>query len=522
MDALIWITFGVAVLLLGAGGVWHLTTLHGDFNPNRIFTVGVGVAAVWLSVAKLVMAPVDIYDVVYSDGEYAENIKVYYQLSDMVTALFCFVFLPFLYVFNSERFAEWRNGYHSVSLPWRAFVSFLFLVPGLLTLTGIILLGVFIEYDEHDSAPIQPWLEMTRNATDTENMFNILSGACGLLGLPFMIYYLGAGMAYIPAKLLEKRLSTNELFMANELLDEQLDVANQNLHGIKSTYMKDLTKSVDSTDKKRFQKAGKKLKQLEESKALLNSRTAESKWDAKKIGRMVCGALILLFVLFNMVGVSGGRVHGLLESDCGWRCAFVTPGDAGWANPVDELLAEMGYAGATVFTGALFVYMVVGCIAAFMRIGFNLACLEESLHPYTTSAQAVYLEAIMLLLVTSALTPYLVIVAPQYAVFGGVDGCYFGTYLRPAPDPSDNGTQPGEVPSFTPCLTTELSKQVFSLRITHPIFSVADLVGFFGIVSSTVFFLIWYFAKGNKRSTLPAPHSSYMTVTCAFDDVDVV
>eukprot|EP01060_Flectonema_neradi_P040198 TRINITY_DN9070_c0_g1_i2.p1 TRINITY_DN9070_c0_g1~~TRINITY_DN9070_c0_g1_i2.p1 ORF type:complete len:634 (+),score=91.63 TRINITY_DN9070_c0_g1_i2:216-2117(+) len=417
-----------------------------------------------------------MYDIMYLSGEHAKAIKEFYYCLDTVVAVFVFVVLPFVFTFCSDYFNEWRSAASDrPSKAKRIGLSLLSTIPGILCITATAVIGGLVDFSpDASSGETQPWIDATHdNQTQTEKTFRLLSSSIGLVGIPFFVIYVGAGFALIPLLLLKPKPTREEVFLANERIEDEVSTITQRMRTIKTKYLKRLATPVDERDRLDYDQHEKYKTELEESKELLTSQSTENACSIASISRKLLGGVVLLVVLALLGSIASGRLYSIINSDCGWRCSFVTSTFPGWYNPVQNLLTESHEVVAIIFFCFLFSLMFVAALAALGRLGINLIFAKFSVSEKPVEAQAIHMECIALILICSTVATWIPTVIPEYVVFANRkfegDRCSFGNFNTYDIYNTETQTESLKTPSVTTSLSeTRTVSETLSLSLPLP------------------------------------------------------
>ena len=435
MSLVVWGVFAAVFIAIAILSSLYFYRLHGSFDGNSIVTVCLATMSILVCVAKLGIVVLDMYDVMYLNSEHEKAVREFYYSLDSIVVVFAFMVLPFVYTYCNDYFNSWRNAASDrPSQAKRLGLSFLSTVPAVLAITAIGVIGAEVDFSLDESAEgVQPWINFTsRNLSETEKIFQLLSSSLGLSGIPFFILYAGAGMALIPLLLLKKKPTREEVSQANEQLEDEVSTVTERMKTIKSKYLNRLATPVDDRDRLNYDKHDKYKTQLEESQEMLSGQDTEGGCSPRSILRKVFGLIIMLLALLFIGSVASGRIYALINSDCGWRCAFVDDDLPGWYNPIQKLLNESQQSITVIFISIVLSLVFVSILAAINRLGINILCIKHNVSEKPVESQAIHLECIVLMLCCCTLSTWLPTVIPEYMVFGDQSfqgkQCSFGNF----------------------------------------------------------------------------------------------
>ena len=505
---------GVLGAVLLSASVYHFLRAHASYNRHRSLTVGVGVASMFTGVAQLWVLAFDLYDVRYLQGTYADELRWWYNGIAIASLALVLLLLPFLYVFDSDKFRSWRTGHDEHLSKWKAAVSFLFILPPLMIVAAIFFVSRLLDSDRGSSidganAQLRRYHDDVMHSKHKgDDVLRALISALGLVGVPFLVYYVPSGLGLAAAWFFKRFRTQGEVVAATERLEDDIDATDQSMQTIRRKYQSDLKLKIEDDDKAKFETRAKARKDLETTRLLVSQeRTQESTFV--RVLKRLAGIVFVLYVLAVCGSFGSGIAFRVIGSDCGFQCGFLTKGPAGWYNPADRLLSKtFPFPAALTLLSLTLLGVVVAVMRAFSALGLQFLCIaHDRFEPVTglTTSQGVFMQSAMFLMITTTLTVLLPVVLPEYTVFAAVDGCSYSSYYVPgtvAPTltlsnetvplrPSDAAAAAAE----STCKITALGQLSSELHLTRPLFNIAFVSVAFLLCILIALTLVWYLAQ---------------------------
>eukprot|EP01061_Rhynchopus_euleeides_P026604 TRINITY_DN4338_c0_g2_i1.p2 TRINITY_DN4338_c0_g2~~TRINITY_DN4338_c0_g2_i1.p2 ORF type:complete len:532 (+),score=207.71 TRINITY_DN4338_c0_g2_i1:191-1786(+) len=489
-DAAPLIVTGGVSLAIFTGSVWYWTRLHASYNFHRNLTVGLGVVSLFLGSSQLlVLTLLDLYDVRYQGGSYSSALRQIYNGADIAClALFCIV-LPFMYAFDSDKFTQWRSGDRDNLTGWKVLVSCLFVVPPAICVAALFSLSYIIANNRDsnmgDDDTLAPYRNaVTADSNDPEEALRSLVAAMGLLGLPFLCYYLPNGFGMLTAGFFTRQRTRDQIAVDADLLADEIEETDEAMRAIKKKYMSNLKLPPSKDDKRSFEECKRQKADLESARLVLGDEAPQMplwQWVACRAAGVLVAGTILLFCASTASGV----LYKVSTSACGVQCGFLTRSEVGWYNPLDKILTEAPAPLSLTVLAVLLVLVVYCTLLAFSRLGLTLLCLSrDNLPKGRTTSQGVFMQSAIFLLVTTSLSLHLPVLLPGYIGFAGVSGCDFTTYVTVGPD---NTT--------STCDITQLSSLIAEVEFARPVYNIILVGSTLAVAGVTLIFLIWHLAR---------------------------
>ena len=491
-----WVVLGgaVPVSLLTAAG--FVRSVHDWLEPTGFAHV-MAVMGLALAIFGTLLVPVDLYNVAsLSDSltgvpaehdarreifEHAAVIVVLYQAVYLSLCGFLFILLPFAYFWSEFAVQQPDGTPTAATLHAAGFASIFAVIAGLIGVLGMAVQPVppppaleseawAMQLLQDDSGPLGPAMDA-------------VLGAALLLGTLVLGSYGAVGLATLPEALSAAPRADGPQQLSQ--VRDAIQATREALRVFESTF--GLTGRRMSRAQRRQQQL---FKQREE---VLQRREVRLEQAAETSARTLCtgescaecrglrraGALLLLGVLALLLYallVSVGEMAG--RSLCGHACGYLLLRHYA-ANPIDAILlaASAVFPLDAAVVGALLLLLPLGAVlAASHRTGVRFLCFRLwPLRARGSSAPAVTLAVLHLMLGTLAFSAQLYFLAPQYAAFGSqayvdAQGAVRPCSLECATSHSDG---PDASPCAGKCALSALATTLLTLMLRLPLFGAA-------------------------------------------------
>ncbi|KAJ0404559.1 hypothetical protein ATCC90586_004855 [Pythium insidiosum] len=438
------------------------------------FVNSVCILALFLSLACLFLAPVDVFLLEHALPHADVALRVIYQVCFGCLAFYTFVGAPLVY--NYARQTEIAHITLLFSAKQRLAVAFkrtLCYLLGLTLLLGIAMVLLLCGKPTH--AEID-WLKpLLHFSTDVAMLFRLVIGVLAVAGLYLWVSVCSRGLVSVPlvGLLMENHAVDEHQYTFEDLLRENA-MERQATEQTKDTILRRyaVEQQMSTADQER-------LEQLKVRETLLSDRRAVLEANLKRFsleGRWRCwrvpvGAALLLLSLVVLVSLLITSLDKMAHSSFGKGFLLDEPK---FPNPIDGLLvlASSLFPLDYVLFGVLYLYLFIVSFVMLMRHGVRFLCFRlDRLQPRLTSASTMAIVTLVLINISVVGLFSVLTLAPQYATFGHQSFAdESGVVRRCTLEESAHA-------AGRHCRMTQLAHFYNSLAASFPLFGLAFLLG---------------------------------------------
>ncbi|GLE03735.1 hypothetical protein PINS_up012637 [Pythium insidiosum] len=458
------------------------------------------ILALFLSLACLFLAPVDVFLLEHELPHAATALRVIYQVCFGCLAFYSFVGAPLVY--NYARQTEIAHITMLFSAKQRLAVACKRTLCYLLGLTLLLSIAMVLLLCGKPTHAEIDWLKpLLHFSTDVAMLFRLVIGVLAVAGLYLWVSVCSRGLVSVPlvGLLMENHAVDEHQYTFEDLLRENA-MERQATEQTKDTILRRyaVEQQMSTADQER-------LEQLKLREHLLTDRRAVLEANLQRFslaGRWQCwrvpvGAVLLLLSLVILVSLLITSLDKMAHSSFGKGFLLNEPT---FPNPIDGLLvlASSLFPLDYVLFGVLYLYLFVVSFVMLMRHGVRFLCFRlDRLQPRLTAASTMAIVTLVLINISVVGLFSVLTLAPQYATFGHQSFAdeVSGVVRRCTLEESVHA-------AGRHCRMTQLARFYNSLAASFPLFGLAFLLGQFAFVFA---FAPWLLHSYCMARPLPDP-----------------
>eukprot|EP01095_Lingulamoeba_sp_RSL-Kostka_P010604 TRINITY_DN3856_c0_g1_i1.p1 TRINITY_DN3856_c0_g1~~TRINITY_DN3856_c0_g1_i1.p1 ORF type:complete len:506 (-),score=106.44 TRINITY_DN3856_c0_g1_i1:190-1707(-) len=414
---LAWIIFFFVIL-----AIFGIITLFSFYFSNKTersyFSIIMTTLGISITIISIAIIPADIYNTSNSDLDDVESrgnvINIIYYILYSLVILFTFVLTPFTYFYSMGLIDE------DSTYVKRILSGVKFTVVLVVIVIVLFIVGLFVNSDPpkiKDNKNIEDYLKYFSDANSIETAISFVIFCLTAIGLIIWLTYTSFGLTGWPISYIKGRKTIQA---EQKELQEKLEKAQSK----KESYSeKRKRRELSKKDKDNVYELEEQEKEVEEK--LTKLEQLETGWyKCKNLFspfQILFGALLLLCSFLIISSMTLSLIDRIINSDCGFKCAFILTSPGTLPNPIDLLLtySSIYFPIDYIIFSAIISYILFATFKAIHLVGIRFLWIKLfNIKGRKTMPQALVLVSLLLMLATLALNSELINIAPQYITFG--------------------------------------------------------------------------------------------------------